>query len=199
VAPNDLDTEIAITGTGFTRDLSGTVMTLPMVALNGTALTQVGWLSSTEMTATLPWGLDPGVYDLTVTNPDGESGSLTKAITVTQGIGVWTSGGPYGGSVFTLLLHPADKNTLYALAAGSGLFRSLDRGANWELILTGTGGQSHAAALSLPPVTTLYAQKFGVGVLRSEDGGDHWTTLPFPIPACSDRRTPPRWRRRPST
>ena len=90
-APNDLDPPIVITGTGFTAGMT--------VTLGNTQLPDAGWVSSTTLTATVPWGLDPGVYTLTVTNPNGQSGSLTNAFTVMQGIGVWTSGGPYGGRV----------------------------------------------------------------------------------------------------
>lgn len=87
-ASNDLDTPIAITGTGFTAGATA--------LLDGTSLDNVGWASSTRLTATVPWGLDPGVYTLTVVNPGGESGSLPNGFTVTQGFGVWTTGGRMG-------------------------------------------------------------------------------------------------------
>jgi hypothetical protein len=48
------------------------------------------------LTATVPWGLDPGVYTVTVANPGGESGILTYIFIVTHGIGVWASGGSGG-------------------------------------------------------------------------------------------------------
>ena len=51
-----------------------------------TPLTNVTWVNSTTLTATVPWGIDPGTYDLTVVNPDG-SDTMADAFTVTQGIG----------------------------------------------------------------------------------------------------------------
>ena len=55
-APNDLDTTIVITGSGF--------VAVPTVSLNGTMLEQVGWVSAERLTATVPWGLEPGAYAL---------------------------------------------------------------------------------------------------------------------------------------
>ena len=49
----------------------------PTASLGTTALTDVTWVNSTTLTATVPWGMDPGVYTLTVVNPDGGTGSLT--------------------------------------------------------------------------------------------------------------------------
>ena len=57
-APNDLDTPIVITGTGFTAGMT--------VTLGNTQLPDATWVSSTTLTATVPWGLNPGVYTLTV-------------------------------------------------------------------------------------------------------------------------------------
>ena len=105
-APNDIDTSIVITGTDFTA--------VPTITLGSATLVDVGWVASTTLTATVPWGLDAGVYTVTVTNPDGTSGSLSRAFTVTQGIGVWTSNGPYGGAVTTILVNPVTTTALYA-------------------------------------------------------------------------------------
>jgi hypothetical protein len=87
--PNDLDTSIVITGTGFTAGLSGTlVITPPLAYLGDTALEEIIWVNTTTLSATVPWGLEPGVYTLTVVNPDGISSTLQNAFTVTEGIGV---------------------------------------------------------------------------------------------------------------
>jgi photosystem II stability/assembly factor-like uncharacterized protein len=188
-AANDLDTPVLITGTGFAYEISGdSVITQPSVSLDGTPLVDVDWISSTQLAATVPWGLEPGTYTATVTNPDGQSGSLESAITITQGIGVWTTGGPYGGAVTTLLINPVTPTTLYAtvpaLGSGIGLFRSVNGGAYWELIVTDIGGQFHEADVSAPELEDIYLHKWGDGLHRSDDGGDTWTTLPFPTPDC---------------
>ena len=73
-AYNDIDTAVTITGSDF--------VATPTVSLGSTALTNVTFVSDTTLTATVPWGTDPGTYDLTVTNPDGGSGILSSAYTV---------------------------------------------------------------------------------------------------------------------
>jgi hypothetical protein len=140
VAPNDLDTPIIITGTGFTAELSGTlVITQPTAYLGATALEDVNWVSTTTLTATVPWGLITGTYTLTVSNPGGESSSLVDAFTVTQGIGVWTTDGPYGGYIVGIEKKPGTPTTIYALASNVGLFASEDAGGSWELIYKSEG------------------------------------------------------------
>ena len=52
-APNDLDTLLVITGTGF--------ISVPTVSLGSTVLEDVGWVSPELVTATIPWGLNPDV------------------------------------------------------------------------------------------------------------------------------------------
>jgi len=178
-AYNDLDTSVVITGTGFAAGLTGTlVITPPTVWLGSTRLTDAGWVSSTTLTATVPWGLDPGVYTLTVTNPDGQAGSLPNAFTVTQGIGVWTSGGPYGGSVFVIAIHPTATSTLFA-TTHFGLFRSQDRGENWEQVL-GDVFEGWVAIDPLQPDTVyLAAAHDSDKVYRSDDRGDTWAAIPI--------------------
>ena len=134
-APNDIDTPVTITGSGFAAVMDGTgtiVLTAPTASLNGTPLTNLTYVDSTTLTATVPWGMDPGLYALTVVNPDGGSGPLPGAFTVTQGLGTWNGGDLYGGDVHQLLMKPGDPKTLYAPAYGLlGLFRSTDAGAHW--------------------------------------------------------------------
>ncbi len=181
-APNDIDSPITIVGTGFTADLSGTlVITPPTVRLDNTVLSAVGWVSSTQLTATVPWGLDAGVYTVTVVNPTGEANSLPNAFTVTQGIGVWTTAGPYGGTIYTLALGESQYDTLYATVINVGLFRSRNSGASWELIFNEIGWEN---AVTVDPANPnrLYIAKRSKGLYRSENGGDTWAALPLPIP-----------------
>ena len=182
-APNDLDTAVVITGTGFTAGLSGTlVITQPIAYLGDTALPNVTWVSSATLHAVVPWGMDPGVYTLTVVNPDGEASSLTDAFTVTQGIDAWRTGGPYGGWIESLVLGDDVGEIVYAIAMNVGAFRSQDGGANWELIFIETG---HENRLEVDPTNPdrLYISKIGPekeGLYRSEDGGDIWEIMPQP-------------------
>jgi len=71
---NDRTTTITITGTNF--------IPTPDVMLNGTPLLDVTFVSSTTITATVPAGLPPGCYGLTVFNPSGQIGYLPNSITM---------------------------------------------------------------------------------------------------------------------
>ena len=84
-APNDVDTFVTITGTGFVEEEGGVTIT---AYLGTTELEAVMWVSDTELTATVPWGMDPGTYDLIVENPDGQTGTLGDAFTVTSNLSV---------------------------------------------------------------------------------------------------------------
>jgi len=175
-APNDLDTPIIITGTDFTS--------VPTVTLGSTLLDDVGWVSSTTLTATVPWGLDPGVYTLTVENPSGEVDSLANAFTVTQSIGVWNAGELYGGRVERLVLNPLTPTTLYATTDRVGLFRSLDGGESWSLKLS--PGADYLAIDPLSPnriYVKSYPTQLGQSLYRSDDEGETWIplTTTFPI------------------
>jgi len=134
-APNDVDIPIMIHGTGFTATLSGTqVITAPVVYLGDNELAEVQWGDSTTLSATVLWGLEPHVYPLTVVNPDGISYTLQNAFTVTQGLGEFITGGPYGGMSVELALKPGDPSSVFALMFGAGLFLSEDAAGSWDPI-----------------------------------------------------------------
>lgn len=126
-ASNDLNTTIVITGSGFAA--------VPTVTLGANVLDHVGWSSPQRLTATVPWGLITGTYTLTVTNPGGEVGALADAFTVTQGLGVWTTNGPYGGRIYELIIHPVTPTTVYAMMPWVGVFATYDSAEHWEPIL----------------------------------------------------------------
>jgi len=171
---NDIDTSIIITGADFITDLSGTP---PTASLGSTALTNVTWISSTTLTATVPWGMDPGVYALTVVNPDGGTGSLADAFTVTQGIGQWNGGSLFGGEVRQILMKPGAPNTLYAPAYGAvGLFRSQDAGEYWTYISADVIINNGKFAIDPLHPGWLYGFDYN-GLHRSQDDGTTWTTV----------------------
>ena len=166
-APNDLDTTVVITGTGFTA--------VPTVSLGTTVLDDAGWVSSERLTATVPWGLDPGAYTLTVAYPGGEVGSLTNAFTVTQGIGVWTTHGPYGGEIVRVRTNPHRPSTVYAIAQGMGLLASDDGAATWRPLLFNLNPPDQISVDAQNP-DVLYAG-FANGFVRSTDGGNTWEQM----------------------
>jgi photosystem II stability/assembly factor-like uncharacterized protein len=165
-APNDLDAVIVITGTDF--------VSMPAVYLGDTSLSDVEWVSSTVLRATVPWGMDPGVYTLTVSNPGGESSSLANAFTVTQGLDQWNAGALYGGFFDEVVVNPITPTTVYAVSQQTGLFRSYDSGENWTFVAAG----SQVRGLSIDGVNSalLYLQYSGL-VLRSEDEGETWRNV----------------------
>lgn len=163
-APNDLDAPIVITGTDF--------VSTPVVHLGDTSLNDVSWVSTTRLEAAVPWGMDPGVYTVTVINPDKQSGSLVDAFTVTHAIGVWNAGALYGGEIRDIAINPDNPETLYAASENVGLFRSRDGGENWSFVYA-----PRARHVAIDPITptTIYWGKGGL--YRSDDEGDTWIAL----------------------
>ncbi|NOR82935.1 MAG: hypothetical protein GQ526_05520 [Ardenticatenales bacterium] len=182
-APNDLDSLVVITGTNFAPT--------PTVALETTPLQTVTWLSSTRLSALVPWGMDVNTYNLTVTNPSpgAASGMLSDAFTVTQGIGVWNAGELYGGEIAEVDINPLTPATLYASVGSVGLFRSRDGGDSWSLKLAPS-----ANSLAIDPLSPnrIYVHGFPHQPLqnhfRSDDEGETWIplTITFPITFTSD-------------
>ena len=135
-------------------DGTGTVVvTSPTVSLGSTSLTDVTWVDSTTLTATVPWAMDPGVYALTVVNPDGGTGSLAGAFTVTQGIGEWNGGDLFGGPVPQLLLKPGDPNTLYAWPMTSACSAAVTPAS--------TGASSAAMSRAIPISSSIHCIRAG--------------------------------------
>jgi photosystem II stability/assembly factor-like uncharacterized protein len=91
------------------------------------------------------------------------------------GLGVWTSGGPYGGDVHALAINPTTPATLYAGTFGFGVFKSTNSGGTWASANTGLTNLS-VNALAINPTTpaTLYAGTPGGGVFKSTDSGGTW-------------------------
>jgi hypothetical protein len=74
--PNNITTDVTITGTNFEPTPTVTVDTTPLI--------NVTYVTSTTLTATVPAGIAPGTYDVTVTNPSpcNLSGTLPDGFTV---------------------------------------------------------------------------------------------------------------------
>ena len=174
-AYNDIDTTVTIAGTDFAAASAGTIV--PTVTLGTTPLTNVAFVNDTALTATVPWGMDPGSYDLTVTNPDGGSGTFAGSFTVEAGIGQWNAGALYGGDVRQILMKPGDPDTLYAASYGVlGLFRSDDAGEHWALVSDQVVISNGRYAID--PLHPAWVYGFDLhGLWRSQDEGVTWTRL----------------------
>ncbi len=175
-APNDLDTEIVITGDKIGAVISGTqVITPPTVFLGDEQLPPVTWVDSTTLEGVVPWGLPADIYDLTVVNPNGITATLSLAFTVTDGLNEFNTGGPYGGITKKLRLKPGDPDTVYALMSGAGLFISEDGAGNWEPI------HDHDWLIHLDfdagNPNVLYLGADSNDLYRSDDNGVSWVRL----------------------
>lgn len=173
-APNDLDTPVVITGSDLVN--------ISAVYLGETQLTQVGWVSSTTLNATVPWGMDAGIYTLKVVNQDGGEALLADAFTVTEGIGQWNGGELYGGCGSKILLKPGDPNTMYVVAESVGLFRSRDAGETWKIVSADMFTVAELVTYPDPDPDTVHDHTSWLysprgGLHRSEDEGDTWTLL----------------------
>ena len=179
ISPNNFDVSITITGTGFDVVLSGTqILTAPLVYLGDNLLTLKSLPSNTKLEAVIPWGLEDGIYSLRVENVDGISVTLNDAFTVTAALGVWTTGGPFGGSVHALGLNENISSTIYAQMGQQGLFKSIDAAQNWVNIFPGVV-TAHTEGFQFKPgdPDTIYltAQLDETeGLFRSTNGGQDW-------------------------
>ena len=170
-APNDLDALVIITGTNFAPT--------PTAMLGAVPLQNATWVSMTQLTALVPWGMDPGTYALTVTNPapGAASATLSQAFTVTRGIGQWNAGSLFGGEVNQLLIKPGNPNTLYAAADGiNGLFRTQDAGEHWTHVSDAVSINNGKFAIDPLHPGWLYGYAPD-GLWRSQDEGDTWTKV----------------------
>jgi hypothetical protein len=91
IGTRSASTPVTIHGTGFSltvrADLSGGTVDVNgkfVARLGEVDLLDVNYVDSSTLTAVVPAGLNEGVHDLMVQNPDGQTGSLEKAFAVSQ-------------------------------------------------------------------------------------------------------------------
>jgi len=170
-APNNFDVTVVITGSDFQTTPA------PVVRLGDNPLDLQGEPTGQLLTATVPWGLEPGVYDLSIENADGGSATLTEAFTVTAALGVWVTGGPYGGAIKRLAVSESDPATVFGNLEMIGLVRSDDAGEQWRNL---SGGYVTTFALKPGDPQTVYLSAQwdnSSWLLRSSDGGQTWDPL----------------------
>ncbi len=172
-APNSMDTPVTISGQGF--------VPTPTVRLGTVGLADVAWISETQLTALVPWGLIAGSYDLSVSNPGpgAPTGTLADAFTVTQAIGVWTTGGPYGGNVHFLAVHPVLTRTVWASVGEFGLGRTTDGGDSWQKATLPTDDDVGDIGYATVPSDTLYV--CSSRLYRTPDDGRTWQAASGPM------------------
>jgi photosystem II stability/assembly factor-like uncharacterized protein len=100
------------------------------------------------------------------------------------GSGIWTSDGPWGGTIYALQANPATPSILYASTRG-GLFRSDDAGVTWvrkQAGFAGRGNVGTAFAMDAQAPGTLWAMDSFGRVNRSTDAGENWAQTGYTVP-----------------
>ena len=101
------------------------------------------------------------------------------------GANQWTSMGPEGGSISTLIVDPTNPNTLYAGTQQAGVFKSLDGGNRWNPANTGLPMTEKVNAIAIDPIhpSVLYAATAYGGVFKSINAGKGWTPINSGLPS----------------
>jgi hypothetical protein len=169
-----------------------------------------------------PVGVTPSIGALAITasgtlyagtgegNPGG--GSVTfpgnGVYRSTDGGSSWTAAGLAGSDrIGRLAIDPTNANRIFAAATGSlfvsggvrGLYRTVDGGANWQLVLAGANGTTGAVDVAVDPTNPnrVFAAMWdhkrqpqgrtyggvGSGIFRSTDGGATWSRVAGGLPA----------------
>ncbi|MFT4535188.1 MAG: photosystem II stability/assembly factor-like uncharacterized protein [Saprospiraceae bacterium] len=107
----------------------------------------------------------------------------------------WKQVGPInvGGRFTDISLHPTDKDIMYAGSAVGGVWKSIDRGFEWELVFEEEGGISIGnVEVSSNDPNTIYVGTgeangsatsgafFGNGMYKSSDAGVTWKNIGLP-------------------
>lgn len=162
--PNATNAHITVTGKNFTPAST--------LILGSAVLSDVTFVNSQTLTALVRWGLEPGSYSLTVTNPDGQSSTKEDACTVYLEDNGWSSAGPYGGNLTGIFVDPANPSRVYASADFSGLFVSDESAHQWRLLYLDPA-PTEMAFQTCGGIRYLYLGTHG-GLMRSSDDGATW-------------------------
>lgn len=103
---------------------------------------------------------------------------------VQAGVNEWTTHGPDGGWITSLVVSKATPATMYAGTQGGGVFKSTDGGESWTassngLIDENSGFLGEVGSLAVNPTNPqiVYAVISGAGLVKSIDGGANWSQV----------------------
>lgn len=162
--PNATNVYITVTGRNF--------VPTPTLTLGSAVLSDVTFVDSQTLTALVRWGLEPGIYPLTVTNPDGQSDIKEDACTVYLEDNDWSPTALYGGNVTGVFVDPANPDKVYAGADFSGLFGSNDAAHQWSLLYLDPA-PTEMVFQTCGGTRYLYLGAHD-GLMRSSDDGVSW-------------------------
>jgi photosystem II stability/assembly factor-like uncharacterized protein len=94
------------------------------------------------------------------------------------GANQWTPIGPQGAEIVALTVDPGTPTIAYAGTRGSGILKSVDGGAHWNVAGKGLPGVPvRAIAIDPRAPSTLYAGTAGAGLYKSVDAGTRWVPI----------------------
>jgi hypothetical protein len=172
-----IDTTVTITGTGFTPVPEHVLTKMSMLVLPSVTLTDatgkvfpinqgdVLWTDQTTMSfvvhgSTMPGALPPGVYDVTVTDPTGKSGTLKAALTIVP---------------------PPDITSIMPNPVSNGMNTTITiKGDNFRMTPTVSIAQAGMTSIALGSVTFVDAQTITAVVAAGTPAGTYTLTLTNP-------------------
>jgi len=94
---------------------------------------------------------------------------LSRAIPVSAEENIWTSLGPEGGTINSLVIDPLTPTTLYAGTDGGRVFKSTNGGESWSALNLGFSDTPVTKILAIDPVTPtiLYAGTYHNGLFST--------------------------------
>jgi len=97
---------------------------------------------------------------------------------------LWSTNGPFGGSVKTIAIHPFNPETIYVGTIVNGIYKTNDGANNWQHIDSDALYPTMRVIVFHPlEPDTIYAATAG-GVFKSPDAGENWEQIS--PPACWD-------------
>ncbi len=165
----------------FTLLVTGTNFMPGAVIVWGGASQVTTYLSATTLTAVISANklTASGEIPITVVNP-GDFTSNAKTFTI-RPISQWNSMYSTAYVMTSYIFHPSDSSIVYSSSFGGGVYKSTNRGQNWNLVNTGLGSGSSLKVngLAIDPTApnTIYAATYGAGIFKTTDGAASWSAL----------------------
>jgi len=107
--------------------------------------------------------------------------SLSPSNIANAGVNFWSSIGPEGGTIHSIIITPTAPDTLYVGTDG-GVFKSTNGGGSWSAVNTGLTNL-YIATLAVDPITpTILYAGTAAGVFKSTNYGGSWSAFNTGLP-----------------
>jgi len=181
----------------MTNNLQVKSISLRVIQLVGLMLAQIVWASWIAPSGHASTRSSPSVsgakatrrspFEFVTERSRPLASSASKG--TSEGLSVWTTNGPKGGTVTSLVIDPGNPRVLYA-GTRSGVFKSTDNGGSWSR-LDGLPNSfqydpylNAGTALAIDPLhtSTIYAGISEHGLFKSNDAGASWSAINTDLP-----------------